>query len=380
MRRGVLRLLGGLLAVALGTGMLCVPAFCDEAMPEGFSDLAEILPDEERALLDEELFSENAQTAGKALEQMLTPSRLFGMAESLTERAATGALSLLATLTGLLMISAVLTALSSTVGSAALGTAVRFCTTVAIFAAILSHEYGALLALQVCLERLCALVGMMIPIAGSVWAMGGNIGTATAGTGVLSVFLTITEHLLAASIVPVCSFCMAAALCGSIGPEPMLRGVSAAIKKGYTFLLGLVMSLLLFSLSATTALSASADSMAARTAKLVSATVIPTVGGSVGETLRTVAASVQYLKGVVGFGGILLVLLLTLPMLLSLIGGRLAFLLAGGLAELLGCDNESKLLGELGSVFGCMIAVCAMSGVMFILALTVFVKSTVAVA
>ena len=380
MNQGVLRILGALLAVAIGVGILCLPVFCDEAMPEEFSDLSELIPDEDRELLDEEMFSEDAQTAGKALEQMLTPSRLFGILESLGERAATGALSLLAILAGLLMISAVLTALSSTVGSAALGGAVRFCTTVAIFAAILSHQYQALLAVQACLSRLCALMGMMIPIAGSVWAMGGNVGTATAGTGVLSVFLTLTEHLLSASIVPVCSFCMAAALCGSIGPEPMLRGVSSTVKKTYTFLLGLVMSLLLFSLSATTALSASADGMAARTAKLVSATVIPTVGGSVGETLRTVAASVQYLKGIVGFGGILLVLLLTLPVLLSLIGGRLAFLLAGGLAELLGCDNESKLLGELGNIFGCMIAVCAMSGVMFILALTVFVKSTVAVA
>jgi hypothetical protein len=120
--------------------------------------------------------------------------------------------------------------------------------------------------------------------------------------------------------------------------------------------------------------------VAARTAKLVSSTVIPTVGGSVGETLRTVAASVQYLKSVVGIGGILLVLLLVLPTLLSLIAVRLVFLLAGGVAEMLGCEREARLLGELGSVFGCMLAVSAISGVMFILALTVFLKSTVALA
>ena len=112
---------------------------------------------------------------------------------------------------------------------------------------------------------------------------------------------------------------------------------------------------------------------------MVSSTVIPVVGGSVGETLRTVAAGVQYLKSVVGIGGILLVAFLLLPTLLSLIMTRFVFLLASGIAEILGCENEGKFLSELGNLYGCMIAVVSMSSVMFILALTIFVKSMVAI-
>ena len=66
--------------------------------------------------------------------------------------------------------------------------------------------------------------------------------------------------------------------------------------------------------------------------------------------------------------------------LLSLLMTRLAFLLAGGLSELLGCESEGRLLGELGTVYGFMIAVVSMSSVMFILALSIFVKTTVAAA
>ena len=193
-------------------------------------------------------------------------------------------------------------------------------------------------------------------------------------------FLTVTQRLVGQTVVPVCAFCMAAALCQAIGGDTSLRGITSAIRKTYTFTLGLIMTVLLASLSASTTLATAADSLAARTAKLVSSSVIPTVGGAVGETLRTVAASVGVLKSVVGIGGILLVALLVLPTFLSLLATRLVFLLAGGLAEMLGCEKEARLLGELGSVFGCLLSVVSMSGVMFILGLTIFVKSTVAIA
>ena len=101
-------------------------------------------------------------------------------------------------------------------------------------------------------------------------------------------------------MIPVCGILTALALCNSLSPEVGLRSLGNAIRKVYTFFLGLVMTLLLALLSSQNTLCAAADSTGARTAKLVSSTIIPTVGGSVGETLRTVASGVQYLKSVVG--------------------------------------------------------------------------------
>ena len=139
------------------------------------------------------------------------------------------------------------------------------------------------------------------------------------------------------------------------------------------------MSLLCFLLSSQSTLCAAADSTGARTAKLFSGMAIPIVGSGVGETLRIVAGSVQYLKSIVGIGGIVFVLLLLLPVLLSLIVTRLVFLLGSGVAEMLGCEVEGKLISELGGIWGTMIAVVAMCSVMFILALSIFVRIAVAV-
>ena len=140
------------------------------------------------------------------------------------------------------------------------------------------------------------------------------------------------------------------------------------------------MTLLIASLSSQTVLSAASDSAGVRAARLVSSTAIPIVGGSVGDTLRTVASGVSYLKTVVGVGGIVFVIILVLPILISLILTRVVFLLTSGVADMLGCETEGKLLSELGSVWGTMIAVVAMCSVMFILALVVFVRIAVAAA
>ena len=364
----------------VGAFGICVSAKTENEIADDFSALTEHLGDEERELLDDGLASGEIEETQGALTRMLTPTGLFSMVDAISVRIIRDAIRLLAMLCGLLLLAAVLGALKNSFGGAALSGAVDFLTSAAIFAAILSYQYRYLSEAQEMLTRLSSLMGAMIPIAGSVWAMGGNVTTASVGTASLYAFLTVTQRVVGQTVVPVCSFCMAAALCQSLGGDNSLRGITSAIKKTYTFTLGFIMTLLLTALGASTTLSAAADSVAARTAKLVSATVIPTVGGSIGETLRTVAASVGMLKSVVGIGGILLVALLVLPTVLSLVATRLVFLLAGGLAEILGCERAGRLLGELGGVFGCLLAVTAMSGVMFILALTIFVKSTVALA
>ena len=72
-------------------------------------------------------------------------------------------------------------------------------------------------------------------------------------------------------------------------------------------------------------------------------------------------------------------LILLLPTLISLIITRFVYLVAGSVADLLGCERESRLIGELGGVSGLMIAAVSMCSVMFILAFNIFIRSTVAV-
>ena len=383
MRRGQMGRICLLLALFLGAGIVfCLPAFAEEGgvtLPEGFSDAAEALPNESLSTLPDGFFSSDPAAAGEAVEKTVSVEYLMDTVLSLIGLELSGAVKLLAVLCGLLILSAVFGSAQKSLSSDRLSTAFGFCSTAAIFSAIATLQFRQMESVELFFERLSGLMGSMIPVLGSLWAMGGNVATASAGTGTLYVFLTVCQRICSVTVLPVCGVCTVLALCNALSPEVGARGITGALKKIYTFTLGTIMTLLLTSLSAQTTLTAAADSTTARAAKLAASTAIPIVGGSVGETLRTLSSGVQYMKGIVGVGGIVLLLLLVLPVLISLILARLSFLLAVGVAELLGCDREARLLSELGSVWGTMIAVVAMSSVMFILALCLFIKTVVAV-
>ena len=350
----------------------------EQQITEDFDAVKDTLPDEVLSWLPEGMQSSSLWEQGTALTEMLTPQYLFSLAREYLGGALGDGVRLLAVVCGLLAIAAVLQTARQSFSSDALKNTVRFCTLGGLFAALIRVQYEQLAAVKLFFERLHALMSSMIPVGGAVLAMGGNVTTAAAGSATLGVFLSVAEGLCARTVVPVCAIGTALALCQTLSPEVGLRGIANVVRKTYTFFLGLVMSLLCFLLSSQSTLCAAADSTGARTAKLVSSLAIPVVGGGVGETLRTLAGRVQYLKSIVGIGGILFILLLFLPTFLSLIATRLVFLLGSGVAEMLGCENEGRLLSELGTVWGTMIAVMSMCAIMFVFALVIFVRVAVA--
>jgi hypothetical protein len=108
--------------------------------------------------------------------------------------------------------------------------------------------------------------------------------------------------------------------------------------------------------------------------------VIPIVGGNLGEALRTVASSVTYLKNIFGIGGIIIIAILVLPMAISLLLTRFIFNVTSTFADILGCEQESKLLASFYEAYGCMLAVVSGVGMMFVLSLCIFMKTVVVAA
>ncbi len=374
------------LTLLLLTFSLCLPIYAaqsenetmEEEISEGFGAVRDTLPDEVIEQLPEAFASSDIEEQGAALQEMLTPRYLFSVVEAHLKRALGEGVRLLAVVCGLLCIAAVLGSVRLSFSSDALKSTIRFCTLGGLFAALVRVQYDQLAAVKTVFERLHVLMSSMVPVGGALLAMGGNVTTAAAGSATLGVFLAVAESLCANTVVPVCAVGTALSLCQILSPEVGLRGIANTVRKTYTFFLGLVMSLLCFLLSSQSVLCAAADSTGARTAKLLSSMAIPVVGGSVGDTLRTLAGSVQYLKSIVGIGGIFFILLLILPTFFSLLTTRLVFLLGSGVADMLGCESEGKLLSELGMVWGTMIAVLSMCAVMFVFALVIFVRVAVA--
>ena len=100
------------------------------------------------------------------------------------------------------------------------------------------------------------------------------------------------------------------------------------------------------------------------------------VGGGVAEMLRTASTGVDWLRGIVGIGGILLLIRLLCPALCSLLLYRAVFSLAGDVAALLGCPEEGRLMGEVSSLYGYLLAVLSLCMMTFLVSLLFLLKCT----
>lgn len=376
----VRRILFTLLAIVALSFSLCVSVSATEA--EISDEILLDIPDrmKEEFSIEGNDTENNIEELGNAVVKMSSVEQLFSRLLDIAGVQADGALKLFLTICALLMISSVFRTAGSSLDNGALGSAIRFCAVGALFAIVVYSQYSHFERVEAFFESIGEIMRSMIPVTATIWALGGNVGSASVGSSSLYLMLNVSERLFGITVIPVCSVIGVLGLCEAISDEMKTGRLLAAIKKIYGFFLGIVMTILLSSLALQTSISASADSTAARAARMVSGSFIPILGGSIAETLRTVSGGVAYLKNIFGIGGILMIFGTLAPIAISMLLTRVTLLITSGLADLLGCPNESRLLENLGETFGTMLAVCVSVSVMFILSLCIFIQSVIAVA
>ena len=357
---------------------LSFPVFAEDEPVQDFFEAVDELPDEIRDRLPDGFLEGDANSLGASVEQAGSFGNLLRTLLDYVSLGASGALSLFASLLGILVLSAVFRTFRETVTGEGVRQAVTLCSSAVSAAVLLGVQYSTLDTVARFLDHLSMLASAMAPIMATLYAMGGNVRTAVVGQGGMMTFLALMETLTARTIFPVTGFCTALAVSSAVAPQVKLGGVLNLIKKCYTFFLGTLMLLLTFTLSMQTTLAAASDNVAMRGAKLLAGNAIPVVGSSIGDTLKTVAGSVSFLRSTVGLGGVLLVVFLVIPPLVCVLLHRLAFMAAGVAADVLGCENESKLIGSFVTIYGYLLAAICICSVTFIFLLTLFVRCRVA--
>lgn len=352
----------------------------DEAvtMPPAYTALPEAIPPELEALLPDGLFSEDAEAALTAAAELTDWRYLLNTVATAVGLGLEDTVRLLCVLIGLILLAAVCGRLREGLGGSG-GEILSFCLRLTVYTAIILQTVGAVETVQTFFDRLLTLTGGMIPIMGTLYALGGNMGRAAVSSELMLVFLGICQYVSATVTPPLCAVCTSFSLMDALGSRLTLAPLAEQIKRWYTSLLGLVMFLLSLALSTQSVLAGQADTLGMRGIKYAVGNAIPVVGGAVAGSLSAVSAGIGLLRGVCGVSGILLVALLLLPALAELLLLRATLRLASTVASMLACDGEAKLLGDMASLYGYLAAAVSVCSVTFVLALGLLIHSGVAV-
>ena len=356
-----------------------LPVSAEETLPEEYFDFSNSIPEDVASMLPEEFFFGEIDELSESLLDVVSPKYIIGVILDLLSGGLGGAFSLLALLVGMLALASLLSAFTEDLVSGELKSSVNYAISICISGAVVGLQVGRIGAVRDFFQRLVVIMNSLIPIMGALYISGGNtLGAALASSSLL-VQINLIELGVSSLVIPSISACLAMTLADSLVPgEPRLAGISAMIKRTLALVFGLCSTLLMATLSAQSILASASDSAGARAVKFLAGNMIPVVGGTVGDTLRTLAASVKLMRSTVGVAGIVALSFLLLPTLIELFLTRFAFNTAAAVGEMLGCKSAVRLYREIASLYGYVIAAAVLSSVLCAFALTLFALGQVA--
>jgi stage III sporulation protein AE len=346
------------------------------ALPEEYKMMLDGLPEALRDSLPEDVFTTDANTAARAWQTLASPEALLRHFLNALGADRQRYLSLIFTLCGVLLLRGIFGCTAASLRTPVLSGGMELLCRAVLFGVIAMQAMEQLASAVTFFDQLSELSSAFLPLMGAMYALGGNVSTAVVNHGTLVLSLTLAEWIGGKTVVPLFSLCLAFSLLGAFGPSvsSRMQVVTGKLKKWYTTLLSLTMLLLSAALGAQTTLSARTDSLTFRTVRFAVSSSLPVVGGGVAEMLKTAATGVRWLRGIVGVGGILLLLWLLLPQIISLLLTRAVYALASDVAHWLGCEGEAKFLSEIAALFGYLLAVVAVCVMTFLFALLLLLK------
>ena len=353
------------------------PDEIEQYTPDDFDadSIFDALPDELREYLPEGAESFDPELT----RESFTFGFFANLILKLISAAVNPAAKTFATLLGLTIVASVTGSLKGIFKSDGISSLFDFMSGLCIMLAMFSVTTALFDSVSEYLTRLSVLVNAIIPVMTAMNVAGGNLGSAAVSANAMMLSLSFIQLLATSVMFPVLRICYGMSIASGLGGVK-LDGITKLIRGLLSWVLGIIAALIGCVMSFQNSIAARADSLAMRAVKFAASGAIPVVGSIAGDAVRTVAGSLTLVRTTVGWTGVILILLLTLPVIIEVLLTRLGVVLAETAANIIGCERERGLLNEISGLLGFLAAVSVISGLMFIYALTLFATSSAALA
>ena len=343
-------------------------------VPDEYNDLLDSIPDDIRELLPDEIFSSNSNEIEAGTKKLIDWNFIIEFVFDTIGLNIKEIIKAFATILSILMLCSLLNMFQHTIKNKALESAIRLITGLALITSIVKLSNAPITNSIQLLNNIKLFVNTISPTISVMYAMGGNISTALVHNYGLIVFLSIIENICVISLEIIVGVCLSLTFASSFLDEGNLIALCNSIKKVFSFFIGFIMLIFTTIISTQTLLSTKSENISTKAAKMIATQIIPLVGSTVGETLRTAGASIEYLRSNVGVIIIVIFILMILPTLISVSLYRIVFSISNSFADLLSCKREGRIILEISSILGYVLAIISICSISLLLLITIFTK------
>ena len=281
-------------------------------------------------------------------------AKLLGNMSSDARGAVQGAVSSLARVAVVVIITAAARGFSAAAGGEA--DAVIDMAGVLGCAAVLLQDFSGVLSLcRDTLTQISVFSGTLQPVLATVLSVGGSATTATALQVATMFVFDLVIRLVNVLLVPAACAYLGIIAVDAAAANGMLRGIADGIKGLTAGALKLILTLFTAYLTIAGGVSGSVDRIALKTAKFAVSGAVPVVGGVISDATETVLSGAALLKNSIGIFGMLCVTAICLVPFLCAGTSYLCYKAGAAVLSPLCAGSLRQLLEGVGTGFGLLL-------------------------
>lgn len=339
-----------LLGVLLALSFLCCNAFAENDY--GASDIENAIPENAAEKLDELGITSN----NESITSNLTIKSIFDMLVNAICEQATSPLRMLALFVAVILLSALLESFKGSEKSSV--SEVFDIVSILSGAGILTIFFCEIMAAVTAgTSALSTFLLTFVPSFGGILTVNGLSGTAAVYNALIITATQVFSYISTAFIMPASTSLLGISLAGTVNPDLHIENIASFAKKAICWILGLIMTVFSGLLSIQSFITSSADSVALRAARFTFSSGIPIVGGAVADALSTVQGGMQLIKSNIGVFGIITIVVIILPPLISVLSYKLVLSVAEAVCSVFGVTKLNSLVKCAQSILSVFMAI-----------------------
>ncbi len=213
----------------------------------------------------------------------------------------------------------------------------------------------------------------IIPLLCSLMVASGGVTTASIVHPVLISSVELVGGLISNIVFPLILFAGILGLTNYLFEGFEVKKLAEMFRNVALGLLGLAMTIFIGVVTIRGFAGSIADTTAMRSAKYLSSTFLPVVGGEIADTMEMAAGCSAVVKGGLGIFGLGLLVLITVFPLVKILAVAMIYQVTGAVMQPLGNNKLADALGNVGGIFMNIFGAVAVVGLMFYIAIAILI-------
>lgn len=329
------------------------------------------LPAQEQAALAPEGVGELLSSLARG-EAVLDGQWVLSLLGSLLSQKQGAVLGLLSRLLALALLSSLAGGMGAFQGKP-VGEAAAMVCCVVMGVMALSDLAGRVAVAAEAIERMSAWMQAVFPALAALLVAVGGAGTAAFLQPALAALPQAVGGVFSSVVTPMLMASGAVSAVGCLSERVNLSKLARLLKNACTWLIGLCMTLFGALVGMQSLSLAGVDAASLRAARYAVGTAVPVVGGTLAETLETLASCSLVVKNVVGVAGFLALLVSLLGPALDIWLAMMCYKVAAAVLQPLSGGRMGQLMDQFAGVLTVLLGILVAMGAMFMMMMALLV-------